>query len=109
MASPYPRCSGGRNLGDPSTWRLARMLNKVPEVTLAFWVIKIMSTTVGETGADYLAVHVGLGTAATDGIMALLLIVSLLLQLHARQYVPWRYWLTVVLVSVVGTQITDAL
>ena len=39
------------------------MLNKVPEVTLAFWVIKIMSTTVGETGADYLAVHAGLGTA----------------------------------------------
>ena len=85
------------------------MFNKVPEVTLAFWVIKIMSTTVGETGADYLAVHVGLGTAVTDGIMAVLLVVSLLLQLRARQYVPWRYWLTVVLVSVVGTQITDAL
>ena len=51
------------------TWRtrLDMMLNKVPEVTLAFWVIKIMSTTVGETGADYLAVHVGLGTAVTDG------------------------------------------
>jgi uncharacterized membrane-anchored protein len=85
------------------------MLNKVPEITIAFWVIKIMSTTVGETGADYLAVHVGLGTAMTDGIMAILLIASLILQLHARQYVPWRYWLTVVLVSVVGTQITDAL
>jgi uncharacterized membrane-anchored protein len=85
------------------------MLNKVPEVTLAFWVIKIMSTTVGETGADYLAVHVGLGTAITDGIMLTLLVVSLLVQLRARQYVPWRYWLTVVLVSVVGTQITDFL
>lgn len=85
------------------------MLNKVPEVTLAFWVIKIMSTTVGETGADYLAVHVGLGTAITDGIMAALLIVALLLQLRSRRYVPWNYWLTVVLVSVVGTQITDAL
>ena len=59
------------------------MLNKVPEVTLAFWVIKIMSTTVGETGADYLAVHVGLGTAVTDGIMAHSLIASLLLQLRA--------------------------
>jgi len=85
------------------------MLNKVPEVTIAFWLIKIMSTTVGETGADFLAVHVGLGTAVTDGIMAILLIASLILQLRARQYVPWRYWLTVVLVSVVGTQITDAL
>lgn len=85
------------------------MLNKVPEVTLAFWVIKIMSTTVGETGADYLAVHVGLGTAITGGIMAALLLAALLLQLRSRQYVPWIYWLTVVLVSVVGTQITDAL
>src|SRR6202040_811644 len=85
------------------------MLNKVPEVTLAFWAIKIMSTTVGETGADYLAVHVGLGTVITDGIMLTLLVASLLMQLRARQYVPWRYWLTVVLVSVVGTQITDFL
>jgi uncharacterized membrane-anchored protein len=85
------------------------MLNKVPEVTLAFWVIKIMSTTVGETGADYLAVHVGLGRAITDGVMLTLLIASLLVQLRAWLYVPWRYWLTVVLVSVVGTQITDFL
>ncbi|HKX11011.1 MAG TPA: hypothetical protein VJN67_22630 [Stellaceae bacterium] len=90
-------------------WTFATMLNKVPEVTLAFWIIKIMSTTVGETGADYLAVHAGLGTALTDALMLALLIASLLLQLQAREYVPWRYWLTVVLVSVVGTQITDAL
>src|ERR1700726_5087462 len=87
----------------------ANMLNKVPEITLAFWIIKIMSTTVGETGADYLAVHVGLGTAITGGIMLALLVAALLAQLRARQYVPWRYWLTVVLVSVVGTQITDFL
>ena len=85
------------------------MLNKVPQVTLIFWFIKVMSTTVGETGADYLAVHVGLGTSITDGVMLALLIVALLLQLRARQYVPWRYWATVVLVSVVGTQITDFL
>jgi uncharacterized membrane-anchored protein len=85
------------------------MLNKVPEVTLAFWIIKIMATTVGETGADYLAVHVGLGTAVTGGIMGAVLIIALLLQLRVRHYVPWIYWLTVVLVSVVGTQITDAL
>jgi uncharacterized membrane-anchored protein len=85
------------------------MMNKVPEVTLAFWVIKIMSTTVGETGADYLAVHVGLGTALTGAIMATLLAAVLLLQLWTRRYVPWIYWLTVVLVSIVGTQITDAL
>jgi uncharacterized membrane-anchored protein len=85
------------------------MLNKVPEVTLWFWIIKILSTTVGETGADYLAVHVGLGALLTGAVMSALLIVAMILQLRADRYVPWMYWLAVVLVSVVGTQITDAL
>ena len=84
-------------------------LNKVPVVTLGFWIIKIMSTTVGETGADYLAVNAGLGKAATSGAMAVFLTVSLIAQLRTRAYTPWIYWLTVVLVSVVGTQITDIL
>ncbi|GAA3842318.1 hypothetical protein AFIC_002906 [[Pseudomonas] carboxydohydrogena] len=84
-------------------------LNKVPEVTLAFWVIKILSTTVGETGADYLAVHVGLGTVLTDFITLTLLVAALTIQLRTSRHVPWIYWLTVVLVSIVGTQITDAL
>ncbi|WP_035684470.1 membrane protein [Bradyrhizobium sp. Cp5.3] len=85
------------------------MLNKVPEVTAIFWAIKVLSTTVGETGADYLAVHVGLGTSLTAICMTGLLTVALLLQLSRRAYVPWIYWLTVVLVSVVGTQLTDLL
>jgi uncharacterized membrane-anchored protein len=85
------------------------MLNKVPEATLIFWVIKIMSTTVGETGADYLAVHVGLGTAMSGGMMVALLAAALALQVRTRRYVPWVYWLAVVLVSVVGTQLTDFL
>lgn len=84
-------------------------MNKVPAVTLAFWTIKILATTVGETGADYLAVHVGLGSLITGAIMAGLLVLALLWQLRARCYVPWIYWLTVVLLSVVGTQVTDAL
>lgn len=87
----------------------AGALNKVPHVTLAFWAIKIMSTTVGETGADYLAVHVGLGKAVTNGITLILLLVVLTLQIRMSRYVPWIYWLSVVIVSVVGTQITDAL
>lgn len=87
----------------------ATMLNKVPAISLAFWIVKILSTTVGETGADYLAVHVGLGTVLTSGIMGALLIAALTLQLRSRRCIPWIYWLTVVLVSVVGTQITDAL
>jgi len=64
--------------------QLPWLLNKVPEVTAIFWIIKILSTTVGETGADYLAVHVGLGANATAVIMAGFLIVALTLQLRAR-------------------------
>ena len=85
------------------------MLNKVPEVTLAFWIIKIMSTTVGETGADYLAVNAGLGVIVTDAITAALLATVLFMQMRTRRMVPWLYWLTVVLISIAGTQITDAL
>ena len=84
-------------------------LNKVPEVTLAFWIIKIMCTTVGETGADFLAVNAGWGQGATRTVMAALLAAALFTQLRTRRYIPWIYWLTVVLVSVVGTQITDLL
>ena len=96
-------------MGLTSSARAMQMTNKVPEAVAVFWVIKIMSTTVGETGADYLAVHVGLGTAATGVIVACQLILALVLQFRAPRYIPSLYWLTVILVSVVGTQITDAL
>ncbi|MDY7565763.1 hypothetical protein QN400_10380 [Pseudomonas sp. RTC3] len=82
-------------------------LNKVPEVTLSFWVIKILSTTVGETGADFLAVDAGLGAGWTSIGMAVLLALALCFQLRTKAYSPRIYWLTVVLVSIVGTQITD--
>jgi uncharacterized membrane-anchored protein/membrane-associated phospholipid phosphatase len=88
---------------------IRQLLNKVPEVTLAFWVVKIMSTTVGETAADFLAVNAGWGQGLSRGVMAGLLAVALFLQLKTLRYTPWIYWLTVVLVSVVGTQITDLL
>jgi uncharacterized membrane-anchored protein len=84
-------------------------LNKVPEVTLSFWVIKVLSTTVGETGADFLAVNAGWGQTVTRVAMATLLGLALVIQLRTRRYTPWIYWLAVVLVSVVGTQITDLL
>ena len=85
----------------------AALLNKVPEVTLAFWIIKILSTTVGETGADFLAVNAGWGAGPTRAVMAALLAMALLGQLRTRRYTPWIYWINVVLVSIVGTQITD--
>ena len=85
------------------------LLNKVPEVTLYFWVIKIMATTVGETAADFLNVNLGLGLSTTSWIMSGLLVGALVLQLMQSRYVPWIYWLAVVLISVVGTLITDNL
>jgi uncharacterized membrane-anchored protein len=86
-----------------------RMLNKVPEVTLIFWVIKVLATTVGETAADFLNVDLGLGLTITSIIMATLLIAALVVQFKLRKYTPAVYWLAVVLISVVGTLITDNL
>lgn len=84
-------------------------MTKVPGVTLSFWIIKILSTTVGETGADFLAVNAGWGQGVTRALMMTLLAAALFVQLRTRRYTPWTYWLTVILVSVVGTQITDLL
>jgi uncharacterized membrane-anchored protein len=85
-----------------------QLLNKVPEITIWFWVIKILATTVGETFADFLA-GLGLGLGGTTVLMTALLVVVLAAQFRARRYVPGIYWLTVVLISVVGTLITDNL
>jgi uncharacterized membrane-anchored protein len=93
----------------PSAAGIGQMLNKVPEVTLIFWIIKIMATTVGETGADFLNVRLNLGLSGTSLVMGALLLIALFAQVRTRRYVPWLYWLTVVFVSVVGTLITDNL
>lgn len=74
-----------------------------------FWIIKIMATTVGETAADFLNDNLNLGLTNTTLIMSALLLITLILQFRASTYVPWIYWLTVVLISVVGTLITDNL
>jgi uncharacterized membrane-anchored protein len=85
------------------------MLNKVPEVTLYFWIIKIMATTVGETAADFLSFNLHFGLTGTSMVMGVLLAIFLLVQLRSEKYVPWLYWITVVLISIVGTLITDNL
>ncbi len=83
------------------------MLNKVPEVTVFFWLIKIMCTTVGETAADYLNDTLGFGLTNTTYVAGALLAVLLLAQFRARRYVPALYWSVVVVISVFGTLITD--
>jgi uncharacterized membrane-anchored protein len=86
-----------------------RMLNKVPEVTLFFWLIKIMCTTVGETAADYVNDTLGFGLTNTTYVAGALLAVLLLVQFTLRRYVPTVYWAAVVVISVFGTLITDNL
>ncbi len=84
-------------------------LNRVPQVKIDFWLIKLMAVTVGETAADYLAVNLGLGLATTSLIMTAVLVVALVVQFAQKRYVPWAYWIAVVMISVVGTLITDNL
>ncbi|HEY8321353.1 MAG TPA: hypothetical protein VIG46_06130 [Candidatus Baltobacteraceae bacterium] len=85
------------------------MLNKVPEITIYFWVIKVLATTVGETAADYLSTTLHLGLVATSFVMGAIFVVGLLVQLRTRAYVPAVYWAVVVFVSIVGTLVSDNL
>ncbi|MCW2582777.1 MAG: putative rane-anchored protein [Klenkia sp.] len=97
-------------MSTPTAATTARaLLNKVPEVTIWFWVIKILATTVGETAADYLDGTLGLGLTGTTLAVSAVFVVVLGVQLGARRYIPPLYWATVVLISVVGTLITDNL
>src|SRR6266516_29551 len=86
---------------------IRKMLNKVPEVTLFFWVIKIMCTTVGETAADYLNDNLGFGLTNTTSVAGAVLAALLVAQFRLRRYVPADYWAVVVVISVFGTLITD--
>src|SRR3954453_944315 len=86
-----------------------RMLNKVPEVTVYFWIIKILCTTVGESFADYINETLGVGLTNTTLIFSAALIAAMAWQFRLRRYVPSVYWTTVVLISVVGTLLTDNL
>lgn len=83
--------------------------SRVPEVTVEFWLIKLMAVTMGETAADYLAVNLGLGLTATSLLMTAVLIVALVLQFAQRRYIPPYYWAAVVLISIVGTLVSDNL
>jgi uncharacterized membrane-anchored protein len=85
------------------------LLSKVPEVTVIFWVIKVLATTVGETAADFLGVNLNLGEAWTGLFMAVILAGVLVIQFRLRRYVPAVYWLAVVLISIVGTLVSDNL
>jgi uncharacterized membrane-anchored protein len=87
-----------------------KTLNRVPEITIFFWIIKVLATTVGETAADFLSVNLNLGLTITSYIVGAMLIIALLVQFVViKRYVPASYWVAVVLMSIVGTLITDNL
>ena len=85
------------------------ILNKVPLVTLFLWIIKVLATTVGETGADFLNFNLGFGLTATSLLAAIVLVGFLAFQMRQTRYVPWAYWVTVVFLSIVGTLLTDSM
>jgi uncharacterized membrane-anchored protein len=85
------------------------ILSKVPEITVWFWVIKILCTTVGESFADWINLTLGVGLNATALILTVVLVAVLVWQLRLNRYVPFVYWLTVVVISVTGTLYTDIL
>lgn len=89
--------------------RALQMLNKVPAVTIYFWIIKVMATTIGETAADFLSFNLHFGLSLTSVLMIVLLLIALLIQVRSKKYTPWIYWAVVVLISIVGTLITDNL
>jgi uncharacterized membrane-anchored protein len=94
---------------NPTGFFQARVLSKVPEVTIYFWIIKVLCTTVGETASDFLNVDLGLGLTGTSIAMGACLLAVLFVQFRAEKYIPGVYWLAVVLISIFGTLVTDNL
>jgi uncharacterized membrane-anchored protein len=86
-----------------------QMSIKVPEITIYFWVIKILCVTVGETAADFIDWNLNVGLTNTTFIMGIFLALSLFIQFRSKTYVPSIYWISVVLLSIFGTLITDNL
>ncbi|PPJ02119.1 hypothetical protein C5E51_31660 [Nocardia nova] len=93
----------------PDTVHARSLLSKVPEVTVWFWIIKILCTTVGESFADWINMTLGVGLTATALLFTVVTAAVLTWQLRLKRYAPFVYWLTVVVISVTGTLYTDIL
>ena len=92
---------------EKATKTFNKILNRVPEITIFFWIIKILWTTIGETAADFLSFNLHLGLINTSYVMSGLLAIVLFVQFKLKRYVPGVYWLAVILISVVGTLFSD--
>ncbi|MCQ6282267.1 hypothetical protein [Bacillus sp. EB600] len=82
-----------------------QLLIKVPEITIFFWIIKLLSTAMGEAASDYLVFHINQYLAVILGTLGF--IVALILQFKVKRYIPWVYWLTICMVSIFGTMAAD--
>lgn len=91
----------------PGATPFTRVLAKVPEVTLGFWLIKIAATTLGETGGDALSMSMHLGYLLSTAILAAIFVVVVSLQIRATSFHPWLYWATIVATTTVGTTMAD--
>jgi len=83
------------------------IISKVPEVTLLFWIIKILATTLGETGGDAVSMSMNLGYLVSTGIFSVLFIVAVIAQISATQFYPVLYWTTIIATTTVGTTLAD--
>lgn len=83
------------------------VLSKVPEITLVFWLIKILATTLGETGGDAVSMSLGLGYLLSSMIFGLVFIVAVALQMFSKQFHPLTYWATIIATTTVGTTLAD--
>ena len=96
-------------MSTPDQSVMNKLWNKVPEVTIFFWIIKVLATTVGETAGDLLSTRLGLGLVVTSWIMTVVCVIALIWQVWTKRYAPTPYWLEVVVISVVGTLVSDLL
>ncbi len=83
------------------------VLSKVPEVTLGFWAVKILATTLGETGGDAVTMSLGLGYAIGTGIFLVIFLAAVYAQMRAAKFNAALYWLTIVATTTVGTTMAD--
>ncbi len=83
------------------------LASKVPEVTLVFWIIKILATTLGETGGDAVSMSMNLGYLVGTGIFTVLFLVAVVAQVSAKKFHPFLYWATIIATTTVGTTLAD--
>lgn len=82
-------------------------LSKVPEITVGFWLIKIVATTLGETGGDAVSMSMGLGYLLSTGIFMTAFVLAATIQIRSKSFRPWPYWVTIIASTTVGTTLAD--